>query len=201
MTHHTVFITLIRCSSNTSSHVIIHTSSVTYFQLSLLYCTSLRRIDLSENPLESPPLDCISQGGGWSYVKTFLQKIKDCRGAGSEGEEGGQLLLDSMHFTLLPSMVGLSVRVALGELEFMRLCRSCPAEAAAFFRFFPTTLQNFLMNSASFSPTSSDTSLHHNQKPVQPTSAYHLAIVAPQVPRHQFQPRNSFAHKPLALSS
>lgn len=83
-----------------NEHRALHLMAYTARQLSLLQCTSLRRIDLSDNPLESPPLDCIVSGGGWSYVKTFLQKILDA------GAEGGKLLLDSMHFSLLPSMVG-----------------------------------------------------------------------------------------------
>ena len=86
-----------------TSHVTRHTSHVT--QLSLLHCTSLRRIDLSENPLESPPLDCVVKGGGWSYVKIFLQKIQEGREEPNERGGGGKLLLDAMHFTLLPSMV------------------------------------------------------------------------------------------------
>ncbi len=88
------------CLSPPNEHCTFSLMAYAAFQLSLLQCTSLRRIDLSDNPLESPPLDCIVRGGGWSYVKTFLQKIQDA------GTEGGKLLLDSMHFSLLPSMVG-----------------------------------------------------------------------------------------------
>jgi hypothetical protein len=46
-------------------------------------------------------MDCVVKGGGWSYVKGFLQKLQ-------EAQTTGQLLMDSMHLSFLPSMVRLS---------------------------------------------------------------------------------------------